>query len=67
MMKNYIKNVILTIASLAIICAVFWIIGWISSWKEVAGLYGIMVIVISISTLTRYLKTKIKNNKDKEH
>lgn len=58
-MKKWIRNVITTIALMAIICMVFWKIEWISSWKEVATLYGVMVVVIAISTLTTYIKTKI--------
>lgn len=58
-MKKWIRNVIITIILMAIICMVFWKIGWISSWKEVATLYGIMVVVIVISTLITYIRTKI--------
>lgn len=58
-MKKWIRNVITTIVLMAIICMVFWKIEWISSWKEVATLYGVMVVVIAISTLTTYIKTKI--------
>ena len=58
-MKKWIRNVITTIVLMAIICMVFWKIEWISSWKEVAILYGIMVVVIAISTLTKYIRAKI--------
>ena len=60
-MKKWIKNIIITIFSLTIICVVFWKIDWISSWKEVAVLYGILVIVITMNTLSKYLRTKIRN------
>lgn len=60
-MKKWIKNIIITIFSLAIICVVFWKIDWISSWKEVAALYGILVIVITVNTLSKYLRIKIRN------
>lgn len=58
-MKKWIKNVIITIVCLAVICVVFWKINWISSWKDVVTLYGIMVVVIAISTLTKIIKKKI--------
>jgi len=58
-MKKWIRNVITTFVLMAVICMVFWKIEWISSWKEVAILYGIMVVVIAISTLTKYIRTKI--------
>lgn len=58
-MKKWLKNVGITIVLLAIICVIFWKIEWISSWKEVAILYGIVVVVIAISTLAAYLKTKL--------
>lgn len=57
-MKKWLKSVGVTIVLLAIICMVFWKIEWISSWKEVATLYGIMVVVIVISTLITYIRTK---------
>ena len=58
-MKKWIRNVITAIVLMAIICMAFWKIEWISSWKEVAILYGIMVVVIAISTLTKYIRAKI--------
>ena len=58
-MKKWLKSVGITFVLLAIICIVFWKIEWISSWKEVATLYGIMVVVIVISTLITYIRTKI--------
>ena len=58
-MKKWFKNVGITIVLLAIICAIFWKIEWISSWKEVAGLYGIIVLVIAVSTLTAYIRAKV--------
>ena len=58
-MNKWLKNVGITFVLMAIICMVFWKIEWISSWKEVATLYGIVAVVIAISTLAAYLKTKI--------
>ena len=58
-MKKWIRNVITAIVLMAIICMAFWKIEWISSWKEVAILYGIMVVVIAISTLNKYIRAKI--------
>ena len=58
-MNKWLKNVGITFVLMSIICMVFWKIEWISSWKEVATLYGIVVVVIAISTLAAYLKTKI--------
>ena len=63
MMKKWIENVIKAIIILAVICAVFWKIGWISSWKEIAGLYGIIVVVIAVSTMFDYLKSKMRDGK----
>ena len=57
-MKKWLKSVEITMILLAIICIVFWKIEWISSWKEVATLYGIMATVITISTLITYIRTK---------
>lgn len=44
---------------MAIICAAFWKIDWISSWKEVAALYGITVVIIIVSTLSKIIKRSI--------
>ena len=63
-MKKWIKNVIITIASLAVICTVFFKIGWISSWKDVAALYGIMLLVIVMNTLLKYTVVKIRSHVD---
>ena len=58
-MKKWLKSVGITFVFMAIICMVFWKIEWISSWKEVVTLYGIVVVVIAISTLITYIRTKI--------
>ena len=63
MMRKWIENVIITAIILSIICAAFWKIGWISSWKEVAALYGIVVVVIVVSTVFDYLKSKMRDGK----
>ena len=58
-MKKWLKSVGITFVLMAIICMVFWKIEWISSWKEIAALYGILVVVIAISTLITYIRAKI--------
>ena len=58
-MNKWLKNVGITFVLMAIICMVFWKIEWISSWKEIAALYGILVVVIAISTLITYIRAKI--------
>ena len=58
-MKKWLKSVGITFVLMAIICMVFWKIEWISSWKEVVTLYGIVVVVIAISTLITYIRTKV--------
>ena len=58
-MKKWLRSVGITFVLMAIICMVFWKIEWISSWKEIAALYGILVVVIAISTLITYIRAKI--------
>lgn len=65
-MRKWFKDVIITVISMAIICAVFWKIGWISSWKEVAAIYGIMVMVIVVNTLSKYTVIKIRSRIDQK-
>ena len=45
-MKKLFKDIIMAITTLAIICAVFWRINWISNWKEVAFLYFLLALAI---------------------
>ena len=58
-MRKWLKSVGITFVLFAIICMIFWKIEWISSWKEIAALYGILVVVIAISTLITYIRAKI--------
>ena len=58
-MKKWLESVGITFVLMEIICMVFWKIEWVLSWKEVATLYGIVVVVIAMSTLVAYLKTKL--------
>ena len=38
-MRKFIRNVIITLAILGLICAAFYKIGWLTSWREVISLY----------------------------
>ena len=57
-MKKRIRDIVIAVAVLAIICVVFWNIEWISSWKEIAYLYALLAIVITISIVTDAIKKK---------
>ena len=57
-MKKRIKDITIAVTLLAIICVVFWNIKWISSWKEIAFLYGLLAIVITISIVADAIKKK---------
>ena len=59
-MKKRIRDIVIAVIVLAIICVVFWNIEWISSWKEIALLYGLLAIVIAISILTDAIKKKFR-------
>ena len=43
-MRKFIRNVIITLAILGLICAAFYKIGWLTSWREVISLYIIAFI-----------------------
>ena len=58
LMKKRIRDIVIAVVVLAIICVVFWNIEWISSWKEIALLYGLLAIVITISIVTDAIKKK---------
>ena len=51
-MKKLLKDIIIAIIALAIICAVFWRINWISNWKEVAFLYFLLALLGFVVTTT---------------
>ena len=57
-MKKRIRDIVIAVVVLAIICVVFWNIEWISSWKEITLLYGLLAIVITISIVTDAIKKK---------
>lgn len=57
-MKKRIRDIVIAVVVLAIICVVFWNIEWISSWKEIAYLYALLAIVITISIVTDAIKKK---------
>ena len=44
-MKKRIRDIVIAVVVLAIICVVFWNIEWISSWKEIALLYGLLALI----------------------
>lgn len=58
-MKKRIRDIVIAVAALAIICVVFWNIEWISSWKEIALLYSLLAIVITISIVIDAIKKKL--------
>ena len=59
-MKKRIRDIVIAVIIWAIICVVFWKIEWISSWKEIALLYGLLAIVIAISIVTDAIKKKFR-------
>ena len=59
-MKKRVRDIVIAIVVLAIICVVFWNIKWISSWKEIIMLYGLLAIVITISTINDAIKEKFR-------
>ena len=59
-MKKRIRDIVIAVIVLAIICVVFWNIEWISSWKEIALLYGLLAIVIAISIVSDAINKKFR-------
>ena len=57
-MKKRIKDIAIAMIILAIICAVFWNIDWISSRKEVGFFYLLLFIFIAIDIIIDAIKTK---------
>lgn len=60
MTKKRIRDIVLAIIILAMICFIFWRNSWLSSWKEVAFLYVLLAIGIAISIVTDAIKRKFK-------
>ena len=59
-MKKRIRDIVIAVVILAVICVVFGNIEWISSWKEIVLLYGLLAIVITISIITDAIKKKFR-------
>lgn len=59
-MKKRIRDIVIAVIVLATICFVFWNVAWISSWKEVAFLYALLAIAITISIVTGAIKKKFR-------
>ena len=59
-MKKRIQDILLALIIFAVICALFWHIGWISSVKEIAILYAILVLVVGTSIFIDVIKKKLK-------
>lgn len=58
-MKPFLRNVGITIILISLICVVFYRIGWITNWREVAILYFITFVVIFDNKLIDILSAKI--------
>ena len=56
-------NVIITLAILGLICAAFYKIGWLTSWREVISLYIIAFIVIVANKAIDIAVSKIQSRK----
>lgn len=65
MTKKRIRDIVLAIIILAMICFIFWSNSWLSSWKEVTFLYVLLAIGIAISIVTDAIKRKFRSSKDK--
>lgn len=62
-MRKFIRNVIITLAILGLICAAFYKIGWLTSWREVISLYIIAFIVIVANKAIDIDVSKIQSRK----
>ena len=60
MTKKRIRDIVLAIIILAMICFIFWSNSLLSSWKEVTFLYVLLAIGIAISIVTDAIKRKFK-------
>jgi hypothetical protein len=66
MMKKFIRNVVITLIILGLICAAFYEIGWLTSWREVVCLYIITFIVIVVDKTIDIAVSKIRSHKKDE-
>ena len=65
-MKAFLRNVGITIILISLICVVFYRIGWIRNWREVAILYFITFVVIFVNRLIDILITRIRSRKSED-
>lgn len=65
-MKAFLRNVGITIILIRLICVVFYRIGWITNWREVAILYFITFVVIFVNKLIDILILRIRSRKSED-
>ena len=65
-MKACLRNVGIKIDLISLICVVFYRIGWITNWREVAILYFITFVVIFVNKLIDILISRIRSRKSED-
>lgn len=58
-MKKTIRDIMIAIAVVGIICFVFWQLGWITSAQEIRTLFVILGIVIPVELLGSWIWKKL--------
>ena len=59
-MAKTLRNILIALFVLAIICFLFWKIGWIGSWCDVLTLYLILAVVIAVCLVKDIIVSLIK-------
>lgn len=65
-MKAFLRYVGITIILISLICVVFYRIGWITNWREVAILYFITFVVIFVNKFIDILISRIRSLKSED-
>ena len=65
-MKAILRNIGIKIILISLICVVFYRIGWITNWREVAILYFITFVVIFVNKLIDILISRIRSRKSED-
>lgn len=59
-MKKFLRDLLIAFVGMTIVLFILWNISWITEWKQVLLIYGILGAVIVVETLCSVIIAKIK-------
>ena len=59
-MKKLLKDILVAVSVLAVVCLVFWQLGWITAWQDAVLLYFLLALAIGMSIVKNAVMNKAK-------